>query len=137
VFDFRELSSSLPASVKTAKLDSHVIYLLDHHPCKEVPQRTMELGYCAIEVNWPELFTLEKASIEWRYGHQTRAKVPKTTRPSFDTSRTGFRRLRHLPKRWLKNAGAKYAVICSKTTMKHSEDKSGCRSEAQKRQIHD
>jgi hypothetical protein len=74
----------------------------------------MELSYSKIKANWPHLFTFKKASMEWRYGHQTSANVPKTIRPSFDTSRRGFWRLIHLPKRWLKNAGAKYAVICSK-----------------------
>jgi hypothetical protein len=29
-------------------MDSHLIYVLDHDPSKEVPQRTMELSYCKI-----------------------------------------------------------------------------------------
>ena len=33
-----------------------------------------------------------------------------TTKPSFNTSRSGFRRFRHFPKRELKNAGAKYTL---------------------------
>ena len=58
------------------------------------------------------MLTCKKASLEWIYGHHIRENVPKTTMPSFSTSRNGFRRLKHLPNRWLKNAGAKYALIC-------------------------
>lgn len=52
------------------------------------------------------LFTPKRASVEWRYGHQTTVNVPKTVKPNFATPWIGFFRLRHLPKRWLKKAGA-------------------------------
>lgn len=60
--------------------------------------------------------TSRKASFDCRYGHQTTANVPMTTMANFDTSRNGLRRFKHLPRRWLKNAGAKYALICQKKT---------------------
>lgn len=41
-----------------------------------------------------------------------------TAIPSFSTASNGLFRLRHLPSRWLKKAGAKYALICDVDTMK-------------------
>jgi hypothetical protein len=40
-----------------------------------------------------------------------------TAIPSLITESIGLFRLRHLPSRWLKKAGAKYALICNIDTM--------------------
>lgn len=39
------------------------------------------------------------------------------------TSKIGFLRLRHFPSRWLKNAGAKYKLICKPKHMFHKINK--------------
>lgn len=62
--------------------------------------------------------TCRAASKERKNGHQTRAKVPRTTKASFITSTIGYFRLRHFPRRWLKKAGAKYRLICSISSCK-------------------
>lgn len=51
------------------------------------------------------------ASIECRYGNHMIANVPRTANPNLHISKTGCFRLRHFPKRYPRNAGAKYALI--------------------------